>query len=120
MANQLLDKKQELLHLISQAEELRHTQETIGWKDIVQPILDKTIQDTIGFKKSDGSWSGGLYTNLKYTDSEAVRILAYRQALVDFTNRIASVFSQAENAKKILDNMGNTVTSGNSRGGYDG
>ena len=85
------------------AEELELTMNTKGWKEIVQPLIDKTIRDTIGYKRENGQWDSGNYVNFVGNDKEIVNMFIYRQALIEFNNRLLSYFESAQDAKKRLD-----------------
>ena len=104
---ELNKKKQELLKLVSLAEELERTMKTKGWTDIIQPLLDKMIMDCIGFKKGNGEWSTGAITNLDVPDSEVGKMFAYRQGLIEFHNRVLSHKFAAEQATAILNRKEN-------------
>jgi len=80
------DKKQELLKRANkQIEESRKIEETIntlGWKDIIQPTIDNSIQGAIGGKR-DSVWYGG-----KISDDKKEYWTGYAQGLMDLSNRI--------------------------------
>ncbi len=88
--------------LISNANSLKNTMESEGWHQIVQPLLDKMIQDCIGFKKSNGEWNPGAYVNFKENPMEISNMFAYRQALIEFNNNLMSYFKMADEAKNRL------------------
>lgn len=56
-----------------------------GWMQFAGPLLDKMIEDTIGGKAPDGTYSSGIVgVDLKKSDY----LLGYRMALMDFHNRL--------------------------------
>ena len=65
---------------------VKETLDTPGWKEIIEPIIDKTIIDTIG-GKIGGRWTGGSLTRAIREDKKEF-YLGGRQYLIDTLNRI--------------------------------
>ena len=82
---------------IAGAEKLHQTMGTNGWTDIVEPLLDKMIQDCIGYKDSKGVWQKAN------SELSADNLTHYQQALMDFNNHLQNHFFQAEIAKSRLE-----------------
>lgn len=67
---------------------LAKTIESLGWSEVVQPMIDLMIQDTIGCKKGD-LWDSGVVGAKKDDQRYSIEyLLAYRQALIDLNNRL--------------------------------
>lgn len=77
------------------AEQLKVLMAMPGWTDIVQPILDKMIEDCIGYKRG-GEWFGGL---IHKNDGNELSRCYYTQALIEFQNRINDHIRIAERLK---------------------
>lgn len=88
--------------LAAQAEQLRLTMDTQGWKEIVQPVLDKMIVDVIGYKNKDGTWEAGATDFNKSWTPEM--FIAYRQALMDFNNHLLSFLTEGERLRAHKEN----------------
>lgn len=86
--------------IVAQATELELTMRTQGWKKIVQPVLDKMIQDSLGYKREDGTWSEGATEKSPMSLQE---LSAYRKALMDFNNSLHQYFKSANAAKERLE-----------------
>lgn len=89
--------------IIAQAEELQITMDTTGWNKVVQPLLDKMINDIIGGKQPDGSYDIGIPGLTQQPAEEALKAFQYRQALMEFNNHLRSYFVIAAKARKRLD-----------------
>lgn len=89
VSNQLSDPRIERLEQERQESlKLSLTLESLGWKEIVQPMVDLMIQDTIGCKKGN-HWDTGIVGTKKEDERYSVEyLLAYRQALIDLNNRL--------------------------------
>ena len=56
-----------------------------GWRDIIQPLLDAMIDDVVGYKR------GKIYVNGALSKPEQDKheyFVGYKQALMDFNNRV--------------------------------
>jgi hypothetical protein len=95
--------EQELKRLNDQLRAARKVDKTIktkGWKDIVQPIIDKMIMDTLGGKVGN-TWVNGAISKPD-TVKESEYYIGYKQALIDFNNRI---WNYKECIKTIQDRI---------------
>lgn len=77
---------------------VKETLETEGWKKVIGPILDKMIEDVIGTKK-DGRWDAGSFGDKRLTEAKAQNLLWYRQALIEFHERVMDNLDIAKNSK---------------------
>lgn len=68
-----------------------------GWVKVVKPILDKMIKETTGFQKENGDWDRGR----TILDTPA-QLVAYRDALIEFSNNVYSILKIADDADKEL------------------
>ena len=98
-----LNSKQALHEIVARASELEQTMKTPGWVNVVQPLLDKMIMDTIGFKREDGTWNTGCISHYDKPSEEIAKLFAYRQGLIEFNNRVLSHLLAATKAIKILN-----------------
>lgn len=57
------------------------------------------ILDVFGFKRDEGTWDSGIYEQSSYKPNE---LIVYRQALIDFNNRLYFHFQAAESASRRL------------------
>jgi hypothetical protein len=56
-----------------------------GWQEVIQPMLDKMLEDVVGFKRGK-KWVPGLLQ--KSEDANHMEYwVGYKQALIDFHNR---------------------------------
>jgi hypothetical protein len=62
------------------------TLKTDGWKEIIEPIIDKHIIDVLGGKIGD-TWVSGKLCKAK-TDEKREYYIGYKQALIDLVGRI--------------------------------
>lgn len=70
---------------LSAAKKVETTLGTEGWKDIIEPTIDRMIRDIIGGKIGDQYDPGGI---MSFKDKPVEFYLGYRLALVDLYNRI--------------------------------
>lgn len=93
--NDELKKINETLRNCKIVEETVNTQ---GWKEVIEPLLDKMINDILG-AKTNGKWYGGLInTHDKSGDTEFY--IGYKQALIDLHSR---VYAYSDNVKVYED-----------------
>jgi hypothetical protein len=86
--NKLNDKTlQNLNGKLSACKKVVDTITTKGWSDIIQPIIDKMISDVIGSKTGE-VWDAGNIKKETFNGLQTEYLLGYRQALIDFNNRI--------------------------------
>ena len=97
MAFSHLDKKeQNLANKKALAQRVKRTIESKGWQEIIGPLLDKMIKDTIGGKYGN-RWSGGNIQRAR--DVERLKFhMGYKQSLIDLHNR---VYNYLDNIKRL-------------------
>lgn len=81
-----LKKIQALSTKRSVCEKVIETLDTDGWKDIIEPIIDRAIIDVVGGKIGD-TWIGGKLDKAK-TDERREYYIGYKQALIDLHGRV--------------------------------
>lgn len=71
------------------------------WKDIIQPLLDAMIEDVVGGK------SNNIYKNghLCAPGKDYEYFTAYKQALMDFNNRVWGYTNSIEPLKKQVKSI---------------
>ena len=85
--NNIFDERQKKLNRdITICQKVAETLNTPGWKDIIEPILDKMIIDILG-SKVNGTWYSGKVDRARSEEKREFYIGA-KQALIDFHNRI--------------------------------
>ena len=75
---------------------------TAGWKDIIEPLIDKTIMDITGGKIGD-KWYGGLIDKAR-KDERREYYIGYKQAMIDFNRRI---MAYRDGVKMLQDKANN-------------
>lgn len=93
--NDELKKINETLRNCKIVEETVNTQ---GWKEVIEPLLDKMVNDILG-AKTNGKWYGGLLNNSLKSDTREFYI-GYKQALIDLHSRI---YAYNDNVKVYED-----------------
>ena len=88
---------------VKHARWLNETMQTDGWKNIVEPLIDKMIRDVVGYKKDNGEWVSGSFGDSRIGEAKATNLLWYREALINLNNHLHSYFKVAEMAKKRLE-----------------
>ena len=78
---------------------------TKGWQEIVEPLLDKMINDILGAKVK-GRWDGGIINNVTQEKSPEFYI-GYKQALIDFHNRVYAYNDNVELYEKRKEDLVN-------------
>lgn len=76
---------------------------TPGWKEVIGPMLDKMIIDTIGGKQN-GDWSSGVLRKCRKDESISWYI-GYRQFGVDFHNRCRTYVLGINSSNKALSEI---------------
>lgn len=74
--------------------------ESDGWAKTAGPLLDRSIIDTIG-GKIDDTWVGGKVDRARKEEKQ-IFYLGYKQALVDFHNRL---FFHKQQLKLLEDSI---------------
>jgi len=75
-----------LIQQISVCSKVAQTLETEGWKEIIEPIIDKMITDILGGKIGD-TWCSGKLDRAK-TEEKREFYIGAKQALIDLIGRI--------------------------------
>ena len=83
MRDQELKRVNEQLKLCKMVEEVVTLS---GWKEVIEPLIDKSILDVTG-GKVDGRWYGGLLDRAR-KDERREYYVGYKQALIDFHRRV--------------------------------
>lgn len=65
---------------------VRDTLNTAGWRDIIEPLLDRTIIDVLGGKIGD-TWVSGKLDKAR-TDEKREFYIGLKQGLIDFHSRV--------------------------------
>ena len=95
-ANQpvLSERLKDLAINIDMAEKVGKTLDTDGWKDIIEPLINKMIVDVLGGQE-DGRWFSGVeFTGRSEMDID--QLIAYRRALIDLHSNIYSMVDNLE------------------------
>lgn len=87
-------------------EQLKITMDTVGWKEIIKPLLDKMIKDVIGYQEESGKWNEG---SINQSSMSSENLICYRKALIDFNNKLYQYFEQAKNSKEVLRKLSSDV-----------
>lgn len=77
---------------------VQETLNTKGWLEIVEPLIDKMLNDILG-AKLNGRWYGGLLDRAKKEEKREYYV-GYKQALIDLHRR---VYAYADNIKQLED-----------------
>jgi len=85
--NNIFDERQKKLSRdMAICQKVADTLATPGWKDIIEPILDKMIMDTLG-GKVNGTWYSGKVDRAR-SDEKREFYIGAKQALIDLHNHI--------------------------------
>ena len=98
MENNQEQRLEELSKYIDVCGKVTETVNTDGWKEVLQPMLDKMIIDVIGGKEN-GRWSQGSISKHDIGSEPAIALLSYKRALTDFSNYILQYVDGLEVAK---------------------
>ena len=85
--------------MLRNAEQLKVTMDTMGWRTVVKPILDKMIEDCIGVRCDNGDWRTGA----AHKDEGDVCHTSYSQALMEFSNKLYAILKQEEKIKEYIE-----------------
>jgi len=94
-------KKKSLRKQIKEAKKVVDTINSSGWKDCIEPLIDKMIIDIVG-GKIRGRYTGGLLTKAKKEELREYYI-GYKQAMIDFYNRASDMAASYEVSQKLLE-----------------
>ena len=98
-----LDRLKELSKQIEESENVLETLKSKGWKDTIEPLLDKMIIDVLG-QKQGGRWHNGSLEEKGLGEEEAKVLIAYKRALTDLHSYIYQVVdSLAPNRVEYAD-----------------
>lgn len=110
MENFSVEKRiKELNDIVSLCNKVKTTLETDGWKDIIEPMIDKSITDITGCKMPNGRWHGGLLDRAR-KDEKREFYIGYKQALIDLHRR---VWAYTDSIKRYDDERGKLVSGTN-------
>jgi hypothetical protein len=88
---------------ISLCRKVAEVVEMPGWKDIIEPLLDKMIMDIVG-SKVNGRWYGGLIDRAK-KDERREFYVGYKQALIDLHTRILAYVANVKISEVRVANL---------------
>lgn len=87
---------------LTAAKKVEGTLATEGW-EVIQALIDKMIQDTIGGKKGD-LYQPGLLAKPETTEKKDY-FIGYKQALMDLHNRIWNYKLQVKTLEDTIKNL---------------
>ena len=85
--------------LVRNAEQVSLTLQTPGWVTVIKPLLDKLINDCIGYRDKNGQWVAGELQ--KGVNSTPNQIQDYSKALIEFETMIYDHIRMAEGIKRV-------------------
>jgi hypothetical protein len=88
---------------LSRCRKVEATVETPGWKEVIEPLLDKTIMDITG-GKINGKWYGGLLDRAR-KDERREYYIGYKQALIDLQRRIMACVDGVAQLESKVNNL---------------
>ena len=102
-----IDRLKELSRQIEESEQVLETLESKGWKNTIEPILDKMIIDVLGHKQN-GRWHNGSLDAKGLGEEKAQVLISYKRALTDLHSYIYGVVdslkpNRAEYAELLKD-----------------
>ena len=92
------DRLRELSEYIEKGRKVNEMLESDGWKEIIEPMLDKMISDVIGAKE-EGRWHNGSISLSSVGTEEAKSLIAYKRALTDFHNYVYDIVETSEQSE---------------------
>lgn len=95
--------EQQLYEKIRLGEMIQRTVDTKGWQEIIEPMIDKMIIDTIGGKQGD-TWNPGIIRKCKKDETVAYYI-GYKQFGVDLHNRVMAYIKSIGHSKDALGEL---------------
>ncbi len=98
--NQLIEQKQSVFKKLSTCEDVNQVIMTKGWKEIVEPIIDRMIIDTVGGKVK-GRWVSGALNDGDIDKSKDF-FLGYKQFGIDLLSRI---YGYTDSIKKLSNEI---------------
>ena len=82
---------------------VNETINTAGWKEVIEPMIDKMIMDIVG-SKVNGKWYGGLLDRAKKEERREFYV-GYKQALIDLHQRVYAYILAIEHAKQKVEHL---------------
>ncbi len=83
--------------------DVREMMKTDGWKNTVEPLVDRLIVDVVGGKLA-GKWVAGRVDRAR-TDERREFYVGYKQSLIDFYNRVVFHDSQVELLEEKINDL---------------
>ena len=83
--------------VLRNAEQLKITMESAGWTTVVKPLMDRLIQDAIGYKSKSGEWVVG---EIHKPREHMVNIPSYTLAIMELDIMLNDHFRLAEEIKE--------------------
>jgi len=80
--NEQLQELKNLGNIIDTGHKVEDVLNSPGWKDVVEPLMDKMIADLMGGKQ-EGRYHNGLLDNKKLGEEKLQVLVSYKRALVD-------------------------------------
>ena len=80
---QNLERLKDLSRLIDIGDQVEKMLLTVGWEEIVGPMLDKMITDVLGGKEN-GEWHNGSLDDKRLGEAKINNLVWYKRALTDF------------------------------------
>ena len=88
---------------MSQCQKVEATVQSPGWKETIDPLIDKTIMDIVG-GKVNGKWHGGLIARAR-KDERREYYIGYKQAMIDFHSRTMAFVNAIQQLKDKVENL---------------
>lgn len=85
---------QKLNDTLGSCKQVADTVGSNGWKNVIEPLIDKSILDIVG-GKVNGKWYGGLLDRAR-KDERREFYIGYKQALIDLHRRIRAYVDNVE------------------------
>ena len=95
---------------LATCEKVSETLKTPGWLDVLQLILDRMIDDIIGAKHGRSYRYGQISRPDQVEKTEFW--LGYKQALMDYNNRVWAYIERKENIEKRIARINTAIEKG--------
>ena len=95
---------EQLNKLVVVGEQVKETLNTRGWKEYIEPLLDKMIRDVVGGKEF-GRWDNGSVGEKNLSDFELKQLIAYKTALIEFHSAVYGFIDDMDDAKAQLNEL---------------
>ena len=93
---------------LSLCQKVEATVETPGWKEVIEPLIDKSIMDITG-GKVNGKWYGGLIDRAR-KDERREYYIGYKQAMIDFQRRVVAYVDGIKQLQTKVENLRKETT----------